>query len=226
MCSGNRLLRKSVASPRPASGGKSKTKQRAAPTSHARARSRKRVTGTGSENSSRFPEIVWSVRITLTNVRHTLPNNKNISPLARKCANLHAPLEGSNSTRPHHQARTRPWNGRSKQGRSHTEPCSHVSACSHDPEKSQISQRQCTWTTRMRRKSRDRALALFLVRTKSFEEKEEGVTSKEVSTKRAKARSRRSQDEESSGPVTTKSRIEKSPAPLTVWGWARSTRSR
>lgn len=225
MCSGNRLLRKSVASPRPASGGKSKTKQRAAPTSRT-ARSRKRVTGTGSENSSRFPEIVWNVRITLTNDRHTLPNNKNISPLARKCANLHAPLEGSNSTRPHHQARTRPWNGRSKQGRSHTEPCSHVSACSHDPEKSQISQRQCTWTTRMRRKSRDRALALFLVRTKSFEEKEEEVTSKEVRTKRAKARSRRSQDEESSGPFTTKSRIEKSPAPLTVWGWARSTRSR
>jgi hypothetical protein len=203
-----------VASPR---------QSRGQPRLHMQARSRKRVTGTGSENSSRFPEIVWSVRITLTNVRHTLPNNKNISPLARKCANLDAPLEGSNSTRPHHQARTRPWNGRSKQGRSHTEPCSHVSACSHDPEKSQISQRQCTWTTRMRRKS---ALALFLVRTKSFEEKEEEVTSKEVSTKRAKARSRRSQDEESSGPVTTKSRIEKSPAPLTVWGWARSTRSR
>jgi hypothetical protein len=49
----------------------------------------------------------------------------------------------------------------------------------------------------MRRKSRDRALALFLVRTKSYEEKEEEVTSKEVRTKRAKARSRRSQVEES-----------------------------
>jgi hypothetical protein len=226
MCSGNRLLRKSVAIPRPASGGKSKTNRGQPRLHHTSAKPKESYRGTGSENSSRFPEIVWNVRITLTNDRHTLPNNKNISPLARKCANLHAPLEGSNSTRPHHQARTRPWNGRSKQGRSHTEPCSHVSACSHDPEKSQISQRQCTWTTRMRRKSRDRALALFLVRTKSFEEKEEEVTSKEVRTKRAKARSRRSQDEESSGPVTTKSRIEKSPAPLTVWGWARSTRSR
>lgn len=175
-----------------------------------------RVTGTVSEYSSRFPEIVRKDHT--PNEAH-FPTTR-ISPHARKYANLHP------STRPHHQARTRPWNGRSKQGRSHTEPCSHVSACSHDPEKSQISQRQCTWTTRMRRKSRDRALALFLVRTKSFEEKEEEVTSKEVSTKRAKARSRRSQDEESSGPVTTKSRIEKSPAPLTVWGWARSTRSR